>query len=670
MRRTFWLLLFLPAMVFAQREERIVSYDLRAMLNERIGTVAGTLTVLLDRSQYTKEPLSFLVPREWEIAAVRDHENDPYDIERSSAGDPERSVIQIEDLNEADTVRLAIEFTARFDSSRYAEMFINASELLLPCTDSLSWLPTFHTRTAERTSLDIIADANVTLFAAVPLDSNSAEGRIHWKRSTNGRTALSSSFTLAGIAHPVRSSAADADSTLTVSFITPSAGFDKRYAAAVSRQLTDAVRFFRSLTGKRPVQQLQYVIVGGATFTPEILETPEMIIHRSSPAYSLFDSSALNRIAYNHWLMETARRFTPATTDSTAFFDDGFAAYLAHRFLAERYPSLEHKERFSTIANSLTFFPHAPTVAGHRSAVDTDEIVSYRGRYIFLMLEYLLGTSSFDSVIARMSLRFADEPASFAAFQQLCEEEYGTPLDWFFEQWLRRSNAPEYVMQWSHARTPRGMSIVTVTVEQRSGLFRMPVPIGFTFGNRTIVKRVLIEQGKQDFTFVFPSPPAAVVLDPGYAVLRWLLELRISAHARTALQYLSVSRDIANAEREAQYTLQLDPNNSTGSAPLVYFVLGNSAAARNEAERGKEYFLKALASGATAETERYKLLSLVQYANLLELEGKTDEAHALYRRVVIEGSADPLLYERAIIKAELRLHGMTTTRNDAWFELP
>jgi len=670
MRRTFWLLLFLPAMVLAQREERIVSYDLRAALNERMGTIAGTLIVTLDRSTFRNEPLSFVVPRAWEIAAVRDHENEPYDIERSNADRPKQSVILIEDLNEEDTVRLTIEFTARFDSSRSAEMFINASELLLPCTDSLSWLPTFRTRTAERTSLDIIVDANVTLFAAVPLDSNSAEGRVHWKRSTNERTALSSSFTLAGIAHAVRSSTVNADSTRSVTFITPSAGFDKRYAAAVSQQLIDALRFFTALTGKRPVQQLQYVIVGGATFTPEILETPEMIIHRSSPAYSLFDSSALNRIAYNHWLMETARRFTPVTTDSTAFFDDGFAAYLAHRFLAERYPALEQKERFSIIANSLTFFPHALSVAGHRSAVDTDEIVSYRGRYIFLMLEYLLGTASFDSVIARMSVRFAEEPASFAAFQQLCEEEYGTPLDWFFEQWVRRSTAPEFVMQWNHARTPRGMSIVTVTVDQRGGLFRMPVPVHFTFGGRTIVKRVLIEQSKQEFTFVFPSPPSAVELDPGFAILRWLLELRISAHARTALQYLSVSRDIANAEREAQYTLQLDPNNSTGSAPLVYFVLGNSAAANNEAEKGKEYFQKALASGATAETEKYKLLSLVQYANLLELEGKKDEADALYRRVVIEGTADPLLYERAIIKAELRLHGVTTTRNDVWFELP
>jgi hypothetical protein len=669
MKRTLWFLLYLPLLTFAQREERIVSYDIRAALNERTGSMAGTISVMLERSAHRSDPLSFLVPKSWEIAGLRDRENDAVDFERSAAERPAQAVIVIEETNDADTLLLQIDFTARFDSSRYAEMFITAGELLLPCSDSLFWLPTFNARTAERVSLNITADPAMSLFCPTPLDTLLSEGRIHWSLTTSQNPTLASVFTLAGIVRAVHATAYNSDSSQTVTFTVPPSSFDKRYAVAAAQQLNDAIRFFSALTGKRTVPHLQYVIAGGATFTPEIVETPSLIIHRSSPAYMQFDSSALTRSAYNHWLMETARRFCPATTDSTAFFDDGLAAYLAQRYLSVHFPELQQQERLTTIANTLTFFPQAPTIAGHRSAAETDELVSYRGRYILMMLEYLLGTPSFDSVLARMTLRFAAEPASIAAFQQLCEEEYGTPLTWFFDQWFRRATAPEFVLQWSHAKTPRGMSVVTVTVEQRGALFTMPVPLMFTFGNRNVVKRVMIEQGKQDFTFVFPSPPASVELDPQYAVLRWLLEIRISAHARTSLQHLSIGKDIANAEREAQYTLQLDPNNSTGSAPLIYFVLGNSAAARNEREKGKEYFQKAISAGASPEMERYKLLSLVQYASLLQMEGKNEEANGLYRRVITEGMADPLLYERAIIKAELRLHGAAGSGNDAWFEV-
>lgn len=669
MKRTLWFLLYLPLLTFAQREERIVSYDVRAALSERTGSIAGTVIVMLDRTGFRSEPLSFLVPKHWEVTALRDRGNEAVDFERTASERPALNIIRIDETMDEDTLLLHIEFTARFDSSRFAEMFITAGELLLPCSDSLSWLPTFNARAVERASLDIMTDPAMTLFGLFPLDTLSADGTVHWSHRTEQPGPLASVFTIAGIARAVHVRSYNADSSQTVSFTVPPAWFDKRYASAAAQQLNDAIGFFTALTGKQTVPHLQYVIVGGGTFTPEIVETATLIIHRSSPAYLRFDSSALTRSPYNHWLLETARRFCPATTDSTAFFDDGFAAYLAQRYLSVRFPELQQQERLTTIASTLTFFPLAPTIAGHRSARETDELVSYRGRYIFMMLEYLLGPQSFDSVIARMTARFTIEPASIPVFQQLCEEEYGTPLGWFFDQWFRRAAAPEFVLQWGHAKTPRGMSVVTVTVDQRGELFAMPVPVVFKFGTRNIVKRVMVEQSKQDFTFVFPSPPTSVELDPEYAVLRWLLEIRISAHARTSLQHLSIGRDVVNAEREAQYTLQLDPNNSTGSAPLIYFVLGNSAAARSEREKGKEFFQKAISSGASSDMERYKLLSLVQYASLLQLEGKTEEANALYRRIISEGMADPLLNEHAIIKAELRLHGAVAAGDDAWFEV-
>jgi len=669
MKRILWFTMLLQCILFSQQKMQIISYDVRSVINDRTGEMTGNTFIRITRGSGNP---SFLVPTVWEINSIRDAENESYDTDRSGSGNPNFYRITLDGIdseNGADTVILNIEFTASFDSSSLSGMFINTKEILLPCTDSLSWLPGFGDSIIEHGSIEITCNSSFSLFSDRRFDTTSSDAMRTWKLVFGEPATASTAFTLCGIANPVKQASYHKDSISAVSFYSSPARFNQQYAAAIADQLTDAMQYFAAVTGQERLSAATYAIVGEATFEPEVFQTNNFIIHRNSPVFSLFDSSALQRVQFNHWLFETAQRFCPQTTDSTAVFNDGFAAYLCIRYLAARYPALAHQERVTTIAHALTFFPSGTIASGHHSPGNTNEIISYRGRYLFLMLEYLLGKESFDSVIVRMSAAYAGVPVSFPAFQMMCEESYGSSLSWFFDQWLYRSTAPEYVMQWKHDKTPRGMSIVTVTVDQRGELFTTPVSLHFSFGSRTITKRILVEQSRQEFLFTFPIPPTAVEFDPQLNILRWLLEIRISAHARTSLQYLSVSRDLPNAEREALYTLQLDPNNSTGSAPLLFFVLGNSASASGDLEKGKEYFLKAMSSGASASMEKYKLLSLVQYANILEMEGKRDEAVALYRRAISEGMRAPLLYERAIIKAELHLRGVFNSQNNAWFEL-
>lgn len=665
-------MLITHGVLLSQQNVRVLSYDVRAVIDDRTSEIAGNAFIRLIPAAMDSAAVSFLVPSAWDINSTRDKNNDSYDTDRSPSG--RRNFYRIvlegtEERNANDTLIVNIEFKAEVDSSAMSDLFINPAEFLLPYSDSASWLPLFGPGAVEHASLEISCSPAFIMFSDRAFDTTTSEGIRTWKMNCAGPAPLSSLFTLCGIRDPVRQISYTSDSAHSVSFYSSPAQFDQRYAAAITRQLTDAIRFFASVTGQQHLASVTYAIVGGATFEPEIFHTDDFIIHRNSPVFGVLDSSALNRSQYNHWLFETAQHFCPKTEDSTALFDDGFAAYLSMRYLASVYPHLIQQERVTAIAHALTFFPSGPIAAGHHSPGNTNEIISYRGRYCFIMLEYLLGTEAFDSVLTKMCRTFSETHISFSAFQSLCEEEYGSPLDWFFAQWLYRAAAPEFVIQWKQEKTPRGMTVVSVTVEQRGELFAMPVPLVFTFGAKTVTKRILAEQMKQEFLFTFPSPPTAVELDPDHVILRWLLEIRISAHARTSLQYLSVSHDLSSAEREAHYTLQLDPNNSTGSAPLLYFVLGNSAAASNNLDKGKEYFLKAMSSDGSAATEKYKLLSLVQYANILEMEGSRDEAVTLYRRAITEGMNNPLLYERAIIKAEMHLRGSINSRTDAWFEL-
>lgn len=674
MIRLLSLLFTLPFLLPALQGPQILSYDVRAAVNERTGSVNGTVSIRIAAPLRTDGGLSFLVPSVWSSFTVTDRENETVDQDRSEPDGTRwsRIILEQNDALDGDTVALQLQFSAVLDSSATAPMFITPDAFFLPVSDSLSWLPSFGPTSAQHVSFFLSTAPAMSIVGSAPFIAADSISVKHWsydRGNDSASVSLHDMITVCGIRNAVRHRVYAADSSISVTIVSSGAAVDQGYAAAMAAQLADAAGLFGHWTKQRNIDSLQYIIVGDATFSPELFRSDRTVIRRGSPVFTVFDSSSLNRFEYNPWLTDVAQRFCPATTDTSALFDDGLASYLMFRYLALRYPSLERAERLSVIANALTFFPSGVLAAGHPAVGNSNEILSVRGGYVLLMLDYLLGRPSFDSVLARVSTRYRIEPLTETAFRTLCEEEYGTPLDWFFQEWLHRSTAPEYVMQWKPQSTPRGTTVVTVTMEQRGIPFTMPVPVLFTFGTRVVVKRVLVEQMRQEFRFTFPSAPTTVELDPSFAILRWLREIRISSHARTSLQYLSVNRDAENAEREAQYTLQLDPNNSTGTAPLVLFVLGNSAAAKGDLEKGKEYFLRAMSAGASPEMEKYKLLSLVQFANILEAEGKRDEAETLYRRAVEEGMQAPMLYERAIIKARLHLRNAPGIRTDAWFEL-
>jgi len=63
------------------------------------------------------------------------------------------------------------------------------------------------------------------------------------------------------------------------------------------------------------------------------------------------------------------------------------------------------------------------------------------------------------------------------------------------------------------------------------------------------------------------------------------------------------------------------------------------------------------------------LLSLVRFANVLEMDGSRQEAIALYERAIAEGSKNPSLYAPVIIEAERYLLQPFVSSDDLWYGL-
>lgn len=654
---------------------RILDYRIAASLDEQQNEISGSASVWLAVLSDSLSSYTFSVPANIDIESVRDQNDERYDMERSLLGNAVsiyRFVLPSIRYRD-DSFYVRIEFERTFDTSSNAAMFINEREFIVQYSDQLTWLPHFGPHSAASASLELAVSPSFVIVSSGNIDTvHTTDEKRTWKIRYPSPVPLQEAFSLCGSKEIVERKVYSNDSLIAISFYTSPSRFYESFAKSVTAQLIDAASLFAQLTQRNNRNfEMKFAVIGDDNISAELIRAGNCIIFRNSPAFTVFDSSVFTRSIRNDWLTEVARGFALPHSDSAALFDDGWSGYLATRYILASTKDLakEKQERLDLMINALSFFPSHPIAAGRTTSANETATLSFKGRYVFLMLEYLLGRESFDAVIAKMYGQFTATPITIIDLQSLCEHEYGSSLDWFFRQWIFRSSAPEFVLQWNTERTQRGMNVVKVIVEQRGDIFTMPTNIVFTMGSRTIQKRVLVEQAKQEFSFTFPTPPVRVEIDPNYSILRWILDIRILAHARSSRLFRVYNKNLTMSEQEALLTLQLDPNNNTGTAPIAYFSLGKIAVIKNDPDKAKELFLNAMQSAATDEAQLYPLLSLVRYANIVEMEGKRNEALPLYQRAILEGEKNPSIYAPVIVEAEKYLRTEFISSEELWYGL-
>ncbi len=673
MNRILSLLFFLISSHLLHSQVQILSYDVNVSFDEQRSQLSGSAAVVLRTLEESLSSLSIHIPGATDIVSIETGTRRLDSKDQIPSGTGNTSILRLsftEKVKISDSIRLTIEFSSLVDSTTLSSSFISGDNLFFLAHDSASWLPFFGQKIINRYSLEINTSDAFLLFSDSPFDTVTMEGLRIWKRSSVTPAPFSSAFTFYGFRTPAVQRILSADSTISVSLVYPSGTLNHLFAQRLTLQLNDAVQYFSTITRQRSISSFSLALMRHPVAGVWIYNSPLLGIRTLSPAFFLYDSNATLTPSQHDIFFMLAQRFCPVSTDSTAIFRFGIASYLTLRYHLSRNPSDGTKERFHSISEALTFFPSGTLIEGTTSPFNTENYLSHKGKYFFLMLEYILGSDGMDAVIAESMSRFFEAPISFSGFQRICEDQYGSSLHWFFEQWLTKPSAPEFVIQWRYEKTQRGMYVVKTQIEQRNDLYVMPVPLVFSFGGRTIIKRAVVDQVKQELTFVFPTPPTSVELDPDYSILRWLLDIRISAHANSALQYLTITGDTVHAEQEAMYTLQLDPNNSTGSAPLAYYVLGTISASRKDFEKAKEYFLKSVPAAASSSMEKYKLMSMINIGIIRDLEGRRNDAISLYQRVIIEGKKNLSAFEPVMIKAEQYVREPFTSASSSWIDFP
>ncbi|MGA3201552.1 MAG: M1 family aminopeptidase [Bryobacteraceae bacterium] len=246
-----------------------------------------------------------------------------------------------------------------------------------------------------------------------------------------------------------------------------------------------------------------------------------------------------------------------------------------------------------------------------------------KGAAVLQMLRNVLGDESFMKVLKEYPSRFAWKSANTDDFHKICEEAYGQSLNWFFQQWVESSGAPEFKMEYTVFRTQKGFRVMG-KISQDLDLFRMPVTLRVETEGNPEEKVVEVVGTSSEFVVETFGKPKNVVLDPKGLVLRFSTSARVAVAIRKGEQFVEVA-DYSSALKEYQKALDVARNSSLAHFRIgqVHFLEGNWSPAANE-------FREAL--NGDLEPKWTEVWSHINLGKIFDVSDQRDRALNEYRQ--------------------------------------
>jgi hypothetical protein len=157
---------------------------------------------------------------------------------------------------------------------------------------------------------------------------------------------------------------------------------------------------------------------------------------------------------------------------------------------------------------------------GHRNLAYT------KGALVFDMLSRELGHEVFRRILNDITHRHGARRVPWPTFLDEIERGAGRDLDWFYEQWFRRTGAPDFALSWSQdGNRVRGR------ITQPAPFYRARLSLEARGPGRgeSVTQTVAIDGATAEFAIPVPFRVTEVTLDPAYEVLRWTPEYRAAA---------------------------------------------------------------------------------------------------------------------------------------------
>jgi aminopeptidase N len=248
-----------------------------------------------------------------------------------------------------------------------------------------------------------------------------------------------------------------------------------------------------------------------------------------------------------------------------------------------------------------------------------------KGAAAWHMLRYVIGDEQFGKLVKLLPEQFAWKPMSTDTVREAVNKITGQKMDYFFIQWIESSGAPEFKLEYTVFRTPKGFRVMG-KVAQDLDTFRMPVDLKIETEGNPEEKRVEVMGTSSEFVVETFGKPKRLEVDSSNRVLRYNNSIRVAVAIRRGEQFAEVS-EFGEALKEYQRALEVNRNNSLAHYRVaeVFFLQNNYQSAANE-------FREAL--NGDLEPKWTEVWSHINLGKIFDITGQRERAVNEYNQAI------------------------------------
>lgn len=265
------------------------------------------------------------------------------------------------------------------------------------------------------------------------------------------------------------------------------------------------------------------------------------------------------------------------------------------------------------------------------SSVGYQYIMYAKGAFVFKLLRDTLGQAKFDQLLRTFLLEYRGKNASIDDFEKLTSRIAGEPMRYFFARWVESTGVPEFSSDYLIIRTRGGKFIARGTVKQNYDNLRLPVEVQLRYegegGSKT--ETIQMDESSADFNIESTGKPIAVIIDPGYKLLRISPDLRVSSIARRGIEQFKEG-NYPEAQQQFEEALKLDRSNS-----WIYYHLGLLFLDQRNYDMAIDNF-KAVHTGSV-NPAWLGVWADIKMGNAYDAKGDRTRAVAAYKRAEASG---------------------------------
>ncbi len=249
---------------------------------------------------------------------------------------------------------------------------------------------------------------------------------------------------------------------------------------------------------------------------------------------------------------------------STGNWCEGLTTFLADALYQERDgqgPNYRHRTlvEYQAWVHDNNAIPVSSFHTGTDRAV---RAVGYgKSAMIFHMLKKEVGDRHFNRAVARLADEYRFKTASWQTIQDMFQQEAHRNLDWFFSQWLDRTDVPD--LEFSRVSvediTLRKKKITFTITQHTEKPYRLRLPLVLTMPGKTLTKEIILDKKVTKAGFQLPARPYGITADPDFDLMR-----RLSAE-----EYPPVLARVFGAEKKFYSVTEEE---SSTYEPLIKFL--------------------------------------------------------------------------------------------------